>query len=148
MIVAGNIEALDRCHVGWKGFGFGGQHIFEILVEIAFVTSKIIGAGAAGDPLGQTVPADTIQGRLTAHGVLPTGLFALGYLGLHRVVILAGRAVVIVVAAFKLDRAGLHPQAGIVGLGFFVRFDLPYLSAENCTDILFSGQIARRSFFI
>jgi hypothetical protein len=134
MIVTGNIEALDRFYDGWHAFGFGGKNIFKILVEVAFVTAKVIGACAIGDPSGQTVPADAIQRRLPTHGVLPTDLFPLGNLGPQGVVILASGAIVKIVAAFVLDCPGLHPQTGIVGLGLFIRFDDPYLAPEHGPD--------------
>ena len=61
MVVAGNVEALDRVDPGGIAFGLGAQHVFEVLVEIAFFAAEVVGTGAVADASGQGVAADAIR---------------------------------------------------------------------------------------
>ena len=114
----------------------GGPDIFEKLIKIAGCTFIVIGTGASFNAIGQAVTADPVHIRPEFHGRLPGHLFAIGRFLPHSAVVFAGGAVIVVIAILEFYHAGLHPEAGIRGFGFFIGLDQPDLAAHHGSDFL------------
>ncbi len=144
----GNIKAFNLLHLGRKSFGLGGPDIFKILIKVTLAALIVIGAHSFFDPPGKAVAADPIQIRPSLHRFLPADLFAFGDFLIHGMIIFTAGAIIKIVATFKFYDTSLHPKTGSCSFGFLVRFNQPYLAAENRFDPLLRFAVTRFAFLI
>jgi hypothetical protein len=148
IIAHGNIKALNLLDLKGYAFIFGGPDVFKILVKIAFGALEVIGAYASFNSMGEAVATNPVHIRSSSHGFLPGELLAFCGLLAHGMVILTARAIIVVVAIFKFSDTCLHPEARVIGLGFFVGLDHPDLSSHDGSNLLFGSKVRSIAFAI